>query len=407
VSYKLYVYQTSPDDEDGDYGNLLHEEVGQWMYNSFPASGKGEVQDWSVARMSVVPHGVTFVATGNNSYYEGPQDSDEEVSKNSAKEALLKEQNDFDLSVRVAPQDCVPADTYDTNGAPWGKKEGDFGWGEEFKGREGQYLDMNPLLTTLTEKVRVKSFATLSVKADGDLSMTPFIKTQSKNSDFTGKFWLQSVVGEDGVEYARLQYAQRVTWSFMQQFRCLDCQGGVPAAPTMGPNNTPFNTKNKCWTSCNNMDQVWGTADKFVPLAAGAERFVNKDGGESYHPTKPQDVPTWTLNQLPASNQRRCYSCTANMDDSQPAQAFNSDSDYSTGNYTQIPIDYERQTLQAASLGKTCKEDHLAHWPHMQVNTLRKVSDDYADTGPLLEFTEKLGDLNFKQSQGRVLHGSV
>ena len=51
VSYKLFIYQTSKTDANGVYGNLLHEETGQWMYNSVPASGGGEPTDWTVARM--------------------------------------------------------------------------------------------------------------------------------------------------------------------------------------------------------------------------------------------------------------------------------------------------------------------------------------------------------------------
>ena len=45
---------------------------------------------------AVIPHGVSFVATGNNSYYDGPPEG--------TKAALLREQNEFDLNTRVAPQ---------------------------------------------------------------------------------------------------------------------------------------------------------------------------------------------------------------------------------------------------------------------------------------------------------------
>jgi hypothetical protein len=66
-----------------------------------------------------------------------------------------------------------------------------------------------------------------------------------------------------------------------------------------------------------------------------------------------------------------------------------------TDNTTWVPIDYERQTLQAAAKGKTCKEDNLAHWPHIQVNTLEKISDDYTDTSPLPLFTENTQKICF------------
>jgi hypothetical protein len=34
------------------------------MYNTAPASGNGELSDWAIARVAVIPHGSSFTATG-------------------------------------------------------------------------------------------------------------------------------------------------------------------------------------------------------------------------------------------------------------------------------------------------------------------------------------------------------
>lgn len=398
VSYTLYVYATNPSDSDADTHGMLHEEVGMWMYNSVPASGGGTTQDWSVTRMSIIPHGTAVVAVGNNSYWAGAQ------TGNAAKEALLKEQKAFDLSIRSFPQDCLPNDEYDVQTGSWGsttKNAGKNGFGDpqpSLKDNNGLLTDVGRFLTEETKKVDVKNFATITV-ATGDepIAQTPFIRKQALTTNFASNLWLSTVVDEAGVEYSQLQYAQRATWSFMQRYDCLKCKNGKKG-PTEG---TPGD--DICYTSCTNLNKngkTWAeiTVDnpKTRTLLISPEDTAMLLAGKDLPTTTVGGIlPTWTMDQIPGVQHHQCYQCEQNLDDVNPASATSMNSNYPV-NATRIPIDYNTPstpsgTLAQQAFGQTCKDHPLQMWPHIQVNTLRKVSNQYEFTGPVKSENDKAG----------------
>lgn len=160
VRYKLQVYQTSPTDEDGEEGGLLHEEVGMYMYNAVPASGGGS--DWMVSRMGVVPHGVTMAAQGTFNSSSG----------SGAKEELLKSLRGANLDVTPVPQACFPADSYTTADQDWGPASAGVR-DEDSTAENPTYLTMNPFLVSEAEQFEsVLGSAHVVLKAE-QLSQTP------------------------------------------------------------------------------------------------------------------------------------------------------------------------------------------------------------------------------------------
>lgn len=276
-----------------------------------------------------------------------------------------------------ALQDCIPNDGYDVQNKKWGSTTKNAGkpngYGDPqpaLKDNNGMFTDVGQFITEETKKVHVKSFATITV-ATGDepIAQTPFIRKQALTTNFASKLWLSTVVDDAGEEYSQLQYGQRATWSFMQRYDCLKCKDGKKG-PVEG---TPGD--DVCYTSCANLDR------NFKEVTA-----ENKPTQILFSP-RGNILPTWTMDDIPGVQHHQCYQCEQNLDDVNPASATSMNSDYPK-NRTRIPIDYNTPptpsgTLAQQALGKTCKDHPLQMWPHIQVNTLRKVSTQYVYTGPV------------------------
>jgi hypothetical protein len=168
VQYTQQVFLTNPTDLDGSTDELVHAETGMWMYNAVPASGGGTADDFTVSRMSVIPHGVSMVADGQWTTVTGPSDANVGV-----KDQLLAAINAIDMTTgadgggAVFPSGCFPDDSYDTENKRWGSatkvataataegKDGT-GCGVEPQGNEGsvdQLTSMNAFLTNETMKL--------------------------------------------------------------------------------------------------------------------------------------------------------------------------------------------------------------------------------------------------------------
>lgn len=159
VQYTQQVFLTNPTDRDGAPGELVHAETGMWMYNAVPASGGGTSDEFTVTRMSVIPHGVSMVADGKWS----------SVTGSNAKDQLLAAINAIDMSTgadgggAVFPSGCFPDNFYDTENKRWGSAfaadgggEGTEGCNFEPQGNEGsidQLTSLNAFLTNETMKL--------------------------------------------------------------------------------------------------------------------------------------------------------------------------------------------------------------------------------------------------------------
>eukprot|EP00121_Abeoforma_whisleri_P002779 Awhi_evm1s2500 len=225
VTVKLQVYQTSPSDADGGHGGLLHEEVGMLMYNSVPASGNGDT--WSIAKMAVIPHGSSYTAVGNNTRYSG----------SSVKDELIKQQKATNLNISPKRLGCVPNDDYITS------KQN---WGDQMNGKpqmaKAPYDTLNQFLVNETKKQKsIKSFSHLKVTTN-DISQTPFIEKQAKNTEFEYNMWISKVKDRND-EYMQLQYSQLVFFDFQFRFDCIDCKGATKVS------------EEGCYEECKGMDK--------------------------------------------------------------------------------------------------------------------------------------------------------
>lgn len=299
LKYSLKVFQTNPTDADGATGNLLHEEVGKWLYVPIPASGAGD-QPYDVVRQSSVPHGISFTAVG----------SVEEVSLGEAtQEELIKRQAALPGTIfneqGPAPLGCTPEDGYDTEGTPWGTTVNGTS-----QGGSPPYLIINDFLTNETRKQRVKSFVELKV-SQTSFSETPFLQRQAAGTNFTNMMYIETL--EDGS--MQLQYFQRFIYIFMQRFDCMNCQGVTKRDPDRG-----------CMIGCAGLDRE-------VPFPNGTSMGM-------------------TLNDYLPLQAGKCYSCE--------------------------PTDYMEGSEGGTADGNpSCAEQQLIDWPHIQLNTLRKVSDSW------------------------------
>ena len=116
----------------------------------------------------------------------------------------------------------------------------------------------------------------------------------------------------------QLQYFQRVVYMFQQRFDCLNCEG-VTRRNSEG-----------CMTGCAGLDRE-------VPFADGTSMGM-------------------TLNDFLPLQAGKCYSCE--------------------------PTDFMEGSEGGTANGNPpCAEQQLIDWPHIQLNTLRKVSDDWECNG--------------------------
>lgn len=335
LSYKLAVYQTSPSDEDGEYGGLLHEEMGMVLYNVVPGdidARNGGEDDFEVVRLATIPHGVAVASEGNIRASTG----------HGAEHAadLLSAQEDADLSIIPKTEDgeplkCMPGEvSYTTAEQPWGSTADEDGNINGTQAGTYPYLTLNPFLvneTLLTlETAELMSVEQLSF-SNKVMSQTSFINKQAKTINFDSKFWIsnyQSTTADGGNStFAELQYYQKVDLVFQARFDCISCAGG---------NNLPTSDNpDGCYMECDGLENVIYTGN--MTLDNGTVTQVQPPSN-----FVPQIVPGDNFNEIIQMQHRQCYDCK---------------------------LKDEREQYD-------CDKPLIA-WPHIQVNTLRKQSSDY------------------------------
>lgn len=269
---------------------------------------------YTIVKLFSVPHGVTVTAIGNNSALNsGPNAGCD----------LLSQQQALDLSVIPDPRTCLFDSTYDRSDADWGFFEN----GTYQGGRDN--TSMTDFLTNRTEDlINVNNF--IHVHLEGyDYAQTPFLEQQSNVKNYVFDMWLSTVVGASGKEEKVLQYSQQVDLEFMQRADCLECVG------------VTSKDANGCISSCAGMDSyILNASMNGVPISSAlSPNEVN------------EFVPGRNFNQIDGFMHQQCYDCKPSYSP-----------DLGKG---------------ADGSSPSCAEQPLLLWPHMQVNTLRKVSDDY------------------------------
>lgn len=314
VTYNLEVRQTSATDIDGEFDGVLHEENGMLLYNTIPASGGGE--GYSVVKLFSVPHGLTVTAIGNHSeVYNGTD----------AGCQMLSQQQALDLKVTPDPAVCnEPDNSYSTKYDNWGNFENGTSQGGQYP-----YSRMTPFLTNRTEDLsQVKDFIHFRFEAN-EVAQTPFIAQQASVKNVVHNMWIANVVSANGKEEKVLQYSQECDLAFMQRLNCLDCKGVTKMS------------EDGCIQGCTNFENYILNAT----LNGNNVSDVLGPGEET------DFVPGRNFNEIGGFLHMQCMSCTANNSENAGKGADGS-----------FP---------------SCAEQPVLLWPHMQVNTLRKVSDDY------------------------------
>lgn len=327
VTYKSAVYQTSPSDQDGPWNGLLHEEVGMILYNTRPGS-TGLNAPYEVVRMASIPHGISLTATGRHGVTE-------------SEETLMKAQLDEDLNINPTTGTCGFGNDYSTRNLGWGPTADECG----FPNGEQPYNDtmnMNQFLTNVTADTMETAEL---IQADAlhftqqIFSETPFLRAQSPSSNFSSTFWISNYLNTTSNEtFLELQYAQKVDLHFVQKAECIECDGV-----------TQYNA-NGCITACQGMDNYLYDGMMTYPNGTTANITGNLPAcnatswaGIPYN-TCPDDLLNKTFNEISIEQHAQCYNCRPKT------------------NFTEAP---QCEGINA-----------LIAWPHIQVNTLRKISDD-------------------------------
>jgi hypothetical protein len=149
--------------------------------------------------------------------------------------------------------------------------------------------------------------------------------------------WISDVVDENGKEQTLLQYGQRAFFEFMTRLECLDCEG------------VTSRDENGCIKSCAGLDDKIYEG-KTVP---GGDTVCGEELKKVIHPLEWDDIQCGKkFNDIEAFVHGQCFSCTTSRSP-------------------------ERGLAQGVQGHRhSCAEQPLILWPHVQVNTLRKVSDD-------------------------------
>ena len=149
--------------------------------------------------------------------------------------------------------------------------------------------------------------------------------------------WISTLVDEEGKEELVLQYAQSSIFEFMTRLECLDCEGVISR------------NERGCITACagfesmiyNGTGLISGDGKGLLGEPNGADKLYGLVEG-------PEFVPGYNFNQIVGQLHGQCFSCNQSMS---PERGL-------------------------AATGRSCADQPLIEWPHLQANTLRKVSDD-------------------------------
>jgi len=269
---------------------------------------------YTIVNLLSVPHGITVTAIGNDSTVtDGPNAGCE----------LLSQQQALPMSVVPTPGNCLMDNTYDRSDADWGF----FQNGTYQGGRDN--TSMTDFLTNRTEEFSsIKDFFHIHLE-DHDIAQTPFLEQQAKNKNYVYDLWLSTVANEDGTEDKVLQYSQSVQFEFMQRPDCLDCVG------------VTSKDNNGCIASCEGFESYILNAT----LNGNSVESVLSPNERS------EFIPGRNFNEIDGFVHQQCYDCKPSFSP-----------DLGKGADGTLP---------------SCAEQPLMLWPHMQVNTLRKISDNY------------------------------
>lgn len=196
----------------------------------------------------------------------------------------------------------------------------------------GGPASLNSFLTDQTEGyASVNDFVHLYFKQHASAA-TPFVQQQANVVEYAYDMWISSVLNNDGDEEMILQYGQSSAFEFMTRLECLDCEG-VTSRDEM-----------ECITGCAGFESYIynGTAANSTVLLTEEERKAalgNVEGTEF--------IAGRNFNEIPGFLHGQCMSCTPSTSP-------------------------DRGLAQ----GVSCAQNSMILWPHNQVNTLRKVSND-------------------------------
>lgn len=285
LRYKLRVYQTNPSTIDANQFELLHEEVGMYMYKRVLGGGLPDEEggNFSVSRMSTIPHGVVVIADGD--YQTFSRSDTSEAAGVALKEKYLRSLRDTNF-LSVSPlanldqPECFPptlnpgidtrGSAYTQNGSPSptlnfprigvkpktteqeayatlpaglggdGSRDCPSGadelclpgrrcatrWQNDCGGHGGCCSTLNPILVHDAQSFdEIIEYTEIELESGANsLGMNAFVRDQAYTSNFKNKLWLSRVKMNEK-ESSVLQYAQRSLLSFGQSFACMDCDG--------------------------------------------------------------------------------------------------------------------------------------------------------------------------------------
>jgi hypothetical protein len=311
--YKLKIVQISKENSNGAPGDVIHEENGMYMYNTIYASGGGT--GYEIIKMMVVPHGITVTSPGNHSTFT-------EADSDSLACDLVSQQQATDML--TAPQPfgvCVPDSTYTPSPAA------------------GNNLpeDLIPSLTNKTENLEnLKEFTHLKFE-EYSHAASPFVAKQANVKEYKYDMWVSTLVDEEGKEEYVLQYAQNAKFEFMTRLECLDCEG------------VTSRDEKECITGCAGFESIIYNGTGLIN-GDGEGILGEPDGADLlYGPIEgPEYAPGYNFNQVIGQLHGQCFSCNQSLSPDRGLKAT----------------------------GVSCADQPLIEWPHLQANTLRKVSSD-------------------------------
>ena len=248
-------------------------------------------------------------------------------------------------------------------------------WAAEAGNRS--HTRMTAFLTQRTEQLSdVLGYTHITVFQQA-LAQSSFIEKQAFVQGFGNEMWIADVKLKNGSQVQQLQYGQRVSLTFQARQECLKCKG------------VGTETKLGCQKTCAGMEAPFHPPEPLQSAGPGGEappvsgcpfsHLFSKGISTPEKPVKTTDIdallepylstyyvkgslpktfkPPDTLgavggplNDIPDLQQSACYDCEAYL-----------------GN--------ERRNHDIP--GMTCAEQPNIRWPHIQVNTLTKVSDEY------------------------------
>lgn len=192
VTYLQEIHQFFPP-EEGKPPKLIHVENGQWLLNKEPG-----VADWTVGRMSLIPHGVSLIALGTAANVSGREVHAEMLALNATTSTLPE---------NLGAAEATKFDSFDpfnpARSTPW------FPIFSPIERPLGDLVSQGDLQYMKAVKLKVSTMAPGS-----SLGMLPNPKVQVKSTDFNSTYFIETWRYPNCTERKQLQYVQEVMLSF-------------------------------------------------------------------------------------------------------------------------------------------------------------------------------------------------